>query len=62
MCNPQVIEYSYIANSKPKTGQKIEYILVSQDSDEYCIGVLKRRSDQDKQYEKLTEKFKAGTI
>ena len=40
--HPHVIEYTYMYQGKTCNGQKLECILLSEDSQSYCMGTVRR--------------------
>ena len=58
-------EYTYTWSGQNKQGKRQEYVLVSTDSNIYCIGVIVRKgtgASAESTFNKATQKFQAGTI
>ena len=65
MVQPRIVEYTYTWQSQQRQGKKAEYILLSEDSNVYCMGVVKCSGSNDAANQKFlaqVEKFKNGTI
>ena len=61
----RVIEYTYTWQGQQRQGKKAEYILLSEDSNSYCMGIVKRTgtaATADQTFKATMEKFKEGTI
>ena len=59
------VEYVYTWRGETKTGKKVVATLVSADSDQYCLGMIKKKGKDPKASQDLTrmmEKFATGTI
>ena len=62
---PRVVEYTYTWQSQQRQGKKAEYILLSEDSNVYCMGVVKcigSSDTADKNFQAQVNKFKNGTM
>ena len=62
---PRIVEYTYTWQSQQRQGKKAEYILLSEDSNVYCMGVVKCSGSNDAANQKFlaqVAKFKNGTM
>ena len=62
---PRIVEYTYTWQSQQRQGKKAEYILLSEDSNVYCVGVVKCSGSNDAANQKFlaqVENFKNGTM
>ena len=62
---PRDTEYSWKKNGKANTGRKLEFVLVSEDSTQYCVGLYKRSGKEPKASQDLQaakERFLKDTI
>jgi hypothetical protein len=60
-----VIQYNYNWQGQERQGKRLEHILLSDDSDSYCMGMVKRTGTADaagKNFKQLVEKFNENTI
>ena len=58
-------EYTYTWQGQTKHGKRQEYVLVSTDSNSYCIGLITRRgagATAETAFKKATERFVVGTV
>ena len=62
--NPRKIEYQWNKNGKSGTGHKLEVVLMSEDSTQYCEGVFKKKGKEPaatKDLDAAKNKFKKDT-
>ena len=62
---PRVIEYMYCWQGQQRQGKKAEYILLSEDSNAYCMGVVKCSGTSvsaEQNFKANVQKFQIGTI
>ena len=62
---PRVIEYVYSWQGQQRQGKKAEYILLSEDSNDYCMGIVKCSGSSvaaQQNFKAHVEKFQTGTI
>ena len=63
--DPKDTEYTWNKNGKSGKGRKLEIILVSEESSEYCLGVYRRLGKEPKatqDFEASKKKYKQGSI
>ena len=61
---PRVIEYVYSWQNQQRQGKKAEYILLSEDSNDYCMGSVKCSGSSvaaQQNFKAHVEKFQTGT-
>ena len=58
----RLIEYEYAWQGKPKQGCKVECLLMSSDSTEYCRGVIKAVKGDKAELKRQQDKFGNGTV
>ena len=62
---PRPVEYTWSSGGKRGTGKKLECLLVSEDSTQYCLGRFTRRGKEPQAtqyFNAAAEKFKQGSI
>ena len=62
---PEESEYTWQKHTRSGKGRKLEFLLVSEDSEEYCMGTFKRMGKEPKatqDFNAAKEKFKKTTI
>ena len=62
---PRVIQYNYNWQGQERQGKRLECILLSEDSDSYCMGMVKRTGTADaaeRNFKQLVEKFNENSI
>ena len=63
--DPKPEEYTWTKGIGKGTGKKFECRLVSEDSEQYCLGVFKRKGKEPaatKDFNAAVEKFKKGSV
>ena len=62
---PRPQDYTWTCGSTTSSGRKIEVLLVSQDSTQYCLGQFTRKGKEPaatKAFNEATDKFKKGSV
>ena len=63
--NPKPQDYTWTRGSTAGSGRKIEVLLVSQDSTQYCLGQFTRKGKEPaatKAFNEATDRFKKGSV
>ena len=62
---PRVVEYTYLWQGQERKGKKLECILLSENSDSYCMGLVRRTGSNDageRKFQTMVEKYNENTI
>ena len=62
---PKVVEYTYHWQGQTRQGKKLECILLSEDSNSYCMGLVKRHGSNaaaEQNFNNFVTKFREDTV
>ena len=62
---PRTEDYKWTKGNTNNTGKKLEFLLVSEDSAEYCLGVFRKRGKEPgatKEFTAAVTKFTKGSV
>ena len=62
---PRAQDYTWTRESTTSSGKKLEVLLVSQDSTQYCLGQFTRKGKEPaatKAFNEATDRFKNGSV